>query len=98
MTYKVIFRKRFDGEANESDNPAAFVDTDGSVVLNAEKAEVVDPPALHSQDVLDEDDSFLSVGTETWEFEIASGREDDFIRALERSQMVIEYEQIDDVV
>ena len=33
---------------------------------------------------MDEDDAFLSIGTEVWEYEITDGREQEFIEALER--------------
>ena len=98
MTYKVTFRKRFNEQAEEADRPESFVRTEEGVVLNAAKSEVIDPPALHSQDTLDEDDNFESLGTESWEYEIAGGREREFIDALENSRMVIQYEAIDDVI
>jgi hypothetical protein len=98
MTYKVTFRKRFTQEADEAERPETFVHVVDGVILNAAKAEVMDPPALHSQDVLDEDDNFESIGTETWEYEIADGREQEFIEALENSRMVLQYEAIDDML
>ena len=98
MTYKVTFRKRFDGEGEESDRPETFVQVPDGVVLNATKSEVIDPPALHSQDILDEDDNFESLGTETWEYEVADGREQEFLAALENSRMVIQYEEIEEMV
>jgi hypothetical protein len=54
------------------------------------------PGALHSEDALEEDDDFLSVGSETWDYDVADGREDDFIAALQNSQMVMEYVRLDD--
>lgn len=97
MTYKVTFRKRFTAEGQEADRPERFVDPADGVILSATKAEVIDPPALHVQEQLDEDDSFESLGTETWEYEIAEGREDEFITALENSRMVIDYQTMDEV-
>jgi hypothetical protein len=97
MTYRVTFRKRFNSEGEEADRPESFVQAEDDVVLNAVKAEVVDPPALHSQDVLDEDDNYLSLGSETWDYEIADGRENEFIDALKNSRMVLDYQSIDDV-
>lgn len=96
--YKVIFAKRFNSEGEEADRPEAYVDVTDGVVLNAAKAEVIDPPALHSQDILDEDDAFLATGTEVWEYEVRDGRQQEFIDALERSEKVLEYENIDDVI
>lgn len=54
------------------------------------------PDALHSEEALGEDDSFLSIGSETWDYEIADGRDDEFIAALKNSQMVMEYVRLDE--
>jgi hypothetical protein len=98
MTYKVTFRKRFNAQGEESDRPETFVSVVDGVVLNATKSEVIEPPALHNQEVLDEDDNFESLGTESWEYEVAEGREEEFLAALENSRMVIQYEEIEEMV
>jgi hypothetical protein len=98
MTYKVTFRKRFNEAGEEADKPETFVQPPAGVVLNATRSEIIEPPAQHSQEVLDEDDNFESIGTETWEYEVANGREKDFIGALENSRMVLQYEALDDVI
>lgn len=98
MKYQVTFRERTDAVGNPTEMPPAFVEpelTDG-VVLDATFVERIEPEAMHSQEVMDEDDSFLSIGTEIWEYDIAEGREQEFIDALKNSQMVIEYEALDD--
>lgn len=97
MTYEVTFRKRFDAQGEPMDRPETFVRPAEGVILDARQARVNEPPAQHSQEALDEDDNFESIGTEVWEFEVADDREDEFITALENSRMVLEYEQIDDV-
>ena len=96
--YKVIFTKRFDSEGEEADRPETFVQVSDGVVLNAAKAEQIEPPGMHKKDVMDEDDAFLSVGTEVWEYEIADGTDEEFIQALEVSRKVIQYEQMDEVM
>jgi hypothetical protein len=97
MIYRVTFRKRFNADMEESDQPAEFVHVTDGVVLNAMKAEVMEPPALHSQDVLDEDDAFLGIGVETWDYEIADGREQEFTDALQASGMVLDYQEMDEL-
>ena len=97
MTYRVTFRQRFNREGEGADRPETFVNLPEGVVLNAVKAEVIDPPALHSQEVLDEDDDFESIGTESWDYEIEETREPEFIAALQQSGMVLDFENIDDV-
>ncbi len=98
MTYSVTFRKRFNADGEASENPALFVQAAEGVVIEAAVAKENEPPAQHSQDDLDEDDNFESIGTEVWEYEIAGNREDEFLTALKKSEMVIDYEKIDDVV
>ena len=52
--------------------------------------------AMHIQETMDEDDSFESIGTEIWEYDVADGREQEFIDAL-NSGMVMDYELLDDI-
>ena len=96
--YKVTYAKRFNSEGEEWDRPESFVDVTDGVILNAAKAEVIEPAGLHSQEVMDEDDAFLAFGTEVWEYEIASGREQEFIDALQLSEKVVQYEEMDEVL
>ncbi len=98
MKYRVTFMERTDGRGNPSENPPQFVEpelTDG-VVLDAVFVERFEPDNLHNEEVMEEDDSFLSIGTEVWEYDIADGRDREFIDALKNSQMVIEYEALED--
>jgi hypothetical protein len=99
MTYRVTFRKRFspDGEPSNIE-PERFVQVTDGVILNASMSEQDEPPAKHNQEALDEDDNFESIGTEVWEYEIADAGEREFTDALEESQMVLDYQKIDDVV
>lgn len=98
MKYQVTFRERTKGTGEPAENPPSFVEpelTDG-IVLDAAMVERFEPDSLHGQDVMDEDDDFLSIGTEVWEYDIAEGREQEFEDALKNSQMVMEYEVLDD--
>lgn len=90
--------ERTDVVGNPTENPPEFVDpelTDG-VVLDATFVERFEPESLHVQEVMDEDDSFLSVGSEIWEYDVVEGREREFVDALRNSQMVIDYQALDD--
>lgn len=98
MKYRVTFLERTDKVGNPSETPPQFVEpelTDG-VVLDATFVERFEPDSLHVQEVMDEDDSFLSVGTEVWEYDIADGRDGDFTDALKNSKMVVEYEALEE--
>lgn len=99
MRYRVVFMERVDAEANPSEKPTEYVEIQAAdgVVLDQVFVERLEPPSLHGQDVMDEDDSFNSIGTEVWEYEVAEGREREFIDALKNSQMVIEFQEFDDV-
>lgn len=98
MKYRVTFVERTDLVGNPSENPPAFVEPEltDDIVLDARFVERLEPDSLHVQEVMDEDDSFLSMGTEVWEYDIADGRDRDFTDALKNSKMVIEYETLED--
>lgn len=91
--------ERVDAEANPSENPAEYVELEvpDGVVLDQVFVERVEPLSMHNQEVMDEDDSFNSIGTEVWEYDVAEGREQDFINALKNTKMVMEYHEFDDV-
>jgi hypothetical protein len=98
MKYRVTFVERTDGLGNPTENPPEFVEPElmDGVVLDAVFVERLEPESLHVQEAMDEDDSFLSMGTEVWEYDIADGREREFLDALKNSKMVVEYEALED--
>ena len=98
MKYQVTFRERSDVNGNPSENPPEFVDPElvDGVVLDTAFVERIEPDSLHVQEIMDEDDDFLSLGSEVWEYDIAEGRNQEFEDALKNSQMVMEYEVLDD--
>jgi hypothetical protein len=98
MKYQVIFRERTDAVGNPTEKPPEFVEPElmDGVVLDATFVERFEPDSMHGQEVMEEDDNFLSIGTEVWEYDVAEGRDQEFIDALKNSQVVIEYEALDD--
>lgn len=96
MKYRVTYLERTDKAGNPSENPPEFVEPELSdgIVLDATFVERLEPENLHVQEVMDEDDSFMSVGTEVWEYDIAEGRDREFTDALKNSEMVVDYEAI----
>lgn len=98
MKYRVVFEEQNDQNGNPSVKPPAFVEPElmDGVVLDAVFVERIEPDNLHVQEVMDEDDDFLSTGTEVWEYDIAGGREKVFEDALRNSKMVIEWENLKD--
>jgi hypothetical protein len=97
MKYRVVFRERSDESGEKSDDPASFLDTqlDDDTVVDAVFVGRNRPDALHSSDASEEDDAFLSIGTEVWEYDVADGKEADFKNAMLNSGMVVEFEPLE---
>jgi hypothetical protein len=83
------------GEPSEFPPGYVSIDLSEGVVLERTFVERTEPLAKHNSETLDEDDDFLSVGSETWEYEVANGREREFLDALRNSQMAIECVPLD---
>jgi hypothetical protein len=98
MTYRVTFMERTGAKGQPSEFPPDYVEMEApdGVVLDKTFVERTEPEALHGEEEMDEDDSFLSVGSETWDYEIADGRQDEFLDALKNSQMAMECIPLDD--
>lgn len=98
MKYRVTFLERTDKVGNPTEKPPEFVEPElhDGIVLDATFVERLEPESLHVQEVMDEDDSFLSMGTEIWEYDVADGCEQEFTDALKNSKMVVDYEEIEE--
>jgi hypothetical protein len=95
MTYRVVFEKRSrtDGEPSALD-PTLELDNElpEGVVADKNLVEWLESDAQHSQETLDEDDAFLAMASaEVWEYEIISGKDEEFQDAMKRSKVVLEY-------
>jgi hypothetical protein len=97
MKYRVVFRERSDRTGERAENPPSFLEPelDDETVLDAVLVGRTEPDALHSSDVLEEDDEFLSLGSEIWEYDVAEGKDEDFKAALRNSGMVMEFEPLE---
>jgi hypothetical protein len=104
MKYKVTFRKRFTPEGEPADDPKSLVSTEDGVVEDSEFVEILEPAGLGVAEDLNEgtgsqesnDNGFLGLGTETWVFDVAEGREEEFVAALAESRVVLDFEEIPD--
>jgi hypothetical protein len=104
MKYKVTFRKRFTPQGEPADDPASLVSPEDGVVEDAEFVEIIEPAGLGVAEDLNEgtgsqdsnDNGFLGLGTETWVYSIAEGREKDFKDALVESGVVLDFEEVPD--
>jgi hypothetical protein len=98
MKYRVVFVERTGASGNRTEDPPELVDNDlvDGVILDRCFVERAEPGSLHVQEVMDEDDDFESMATEVWEYDIAEGREREFIEAMKNSKVVIDYEPLGD--
>ncbi len=94
MRYRVTFRKRFNTEGEAWDQPQSLLNVADGVIAHAAMVEQIEAEGLHTyEDRMDEDDDFLSFGTEIWDFDIAPGREQEFKFELANSEVVMEFEE-----
>ncbi|HWQ52038.1 MAG TPA: hypothetical protein VN442_00035 [Bryobacteraceae bacterium] len=104
MRYIVTFRKRYDQAGDSAENPSTLVDAADGVILDSEVVQEIEPAGLGVTDDLGgepgsenaNDDGFLAFGTESWIYEVADGREEEFINALRNSEVVLEFHEFDD--
>lgn len=104
MRYKVTFRKRFSADGQPADDPKSMVSTVDGVIEDEEMVEILEPAGLGVAEDLNEgtgsqesnDNGFLNLGTETWVFGIAEGREKEFTDALVESRVVLDFEEVPD--
>ena len=99
MRYRVTFMERTNASGQPSENPPDYVaiQVPDGVVLDRTFVERDMPTALHSEESLEEDDSFLSVGSETWDYDVVDGREDEFLSAVKNSRVAMECAALEDV-
>jgi len=92
IRYRVTFMERTNAYGDPSEFPPDYVTIDlpSGVVLDRTFVERTGPLARHSTDTLEEDDDFLSVGSETWDYEVSEARQDEFLAAVKNSQMAME--------
>jgi len=104
MRYVVTFRKRFNQKGDPADQPSALLDAPEGVIEDAGMVEIIEPPSIHASEDIGgepgsesaEDDGFLALGTETWIYDVAEGREDEFKAAVAASEVAIEMHEFDD--
>jgi hypothetical protein len=92
MLYRVTFMERTDAAGRPSEFPPDYlaIDAADGVILEQTFVERSEPTAMHGDDRLGEDDDFLSVGSETWDYEVADSRQKEFLAAVQNSQVAIE--------
>jgi hypothetical protein len=104
MRYIVTFRKRFTPQGEPADDPHSLVSPADGVVEDEEFIEIIEPAGLGVAEDLNEgsgsqesnDNGFLALGTETWVYVVADGRDDEFKAALVESRVVLDFEEVPD--
>ncbi len=99
MKYKVTFRKRFNAVSQGVDDPTCNVEPPEGVILDKAFVEDQEPEDFHIEENTEtsgEDNGFLTLGTETWVYDVDGSRCDEFEFALKNSQVVLDYEVIDE--
>ncbi len=74
------------------------------MIEGVEYIDTIEPPSMHSTEDIggeptsqsEEDDGFLAFGTESWAYDVADGREDDFKHVIANSELALEVEEFDD--
>lgn len=98
----MTFRKRFTSKGEPADDPKSLVDSGDGVIDDAQFVEILEPAGLGVAEDLNEgtgsqnshDNGLLALGTETCFYDIAEGREQEFIHALVESQVVLDFEEL----
>ena len=96
----MAFAKRYQSDGSESAiDPTADLDVEipDGVVAAKDFVGRLEPESQHGQEVLDEDDAWLGLAAaELWEYDVVDGREQDFIDAIQNSEVVMEYSLLDE--
>ena len=96
MRYRVVFRERVSGREGALENPVAFLQANRSDEIVRQAVFVLrkDPDVRSSTDPLPADEEFLGLGTQTWEYEVAEGKDQEFKDALLNSGSIVEFTPI----
>jgi len=95
VLYRVTFRKRFTQDGGSAESPVTFLDLADGVVLDSTVVEIIEPENLHGEENMEEDDDFLSLGTEIWDFDVAEHAQQEFKDACTNSEMVLEWDELE---
>jgi hypothetical protein len=97
MRYRVTFVERTNAQGNPTENPPDYlaIQVPDGVVLDRNFVERIEPAAVHVEEQLEEDDNFLSMGSETWEYDVVDARKDEFLDAVKNSGMVVDCEEVE---
>lgn len=92
----MVFRESESGRGDAAENPIAFLQANRSDEIVQQAVFVLrkDPDLRTGADSFAEDEEFLSMGTQIWEYEVASGKDQEFKDALLNSGSMVEFTPI----
>ncbi len=104
MRYQVTYRKRFNDRAEPADSPSSLLSVPDGVIVDCEVVEMIEPPSVHVAGDISagtgsqssNDDGFLAFGTETWVYDVADGREQEFKDAVINTELALDIEEMEE--
>ena len=104
MRYQVTYRKRFNNRAEPADSPAELLSVPDGVIVDSEVVEMIEPASVHVAGDIEagtgsesaDDDGFLAFGTETWVYDVAEGREQEFKNAVVNTELALDIEEMEE--
>jgi len=92
VRYRITFRERTNAAGEPSENPPEYLDAQAAegVILDKAMVQRDEPAAVHNEEGLEEDDDIMSIGSETWDYEVADKRQQEFLDAALNSRVVME--------
>jgi hypothetical protein len=99
MKYRVTFMERTNARGEPSEFPPDYLEIQAAdgVILDKAFVQRDEPLAMHNEESLEEQDDFLSIGSETWDYDVAPGREEEFLTAVLNSKMAMECMALEEV-
>jgi hypothetical protein len=96
MKYRVVFRERGRSGRATAENPVAFLQGNRAedIVRRAVFVFRRDPEPTAPAEPLIHDEEFAALGTQTWEYEVAEGKDQEFKDALLNSGSLVEFTAI----
>jgi hypothetical protein len=96
MRYRVVFRERGTNGRGTAENPVAFLQANRAedIVRQAQFVLRRDPEVRVPAERPADDEDFPALGTQTWEYEVAEGRDQEFKDALLNSGSLVEFTTI----
>ncbi|HZS51364.1 MAG TPA: hypothetical protein VFA54_10915 [Bryobacterales bacterium] len=94
MRYEVVFHTTYTEDGRRLGDPTELLRLPAGVIRERSAVRVDPPLELEYPEQTEGEDLLDFAGTETWEYEVADGREQEFIEAAKNCPEVIEFSEI----